>query len=86
MELGVWDRHDTMERVSSRVTYMLSYGATQAMMSFFKLGDFLNWQCCLLAMTSKKEKPVHSLIAGSTAGAIEAYVVGFAWGVLARRV
>ena len=27
-------------------------------------------------MTSKQENPLHSLIAGTTAGAIEAYVVG----------
>lgn len=33
-------------------------------------------------MTSKKEPPLHSLIAGTTAGAIEAYVVGFVGDVL----
>ena len=35
-------------------------------------------------MTSKKEKPLHSLVAGSTAGAIEACVFGLVWCVYAR--
>ena len=37
-------------------------------------------------MTSKKEHPLHSLIAGTTAGAIEAYVLRLAGDVLAQRV
>lgn len=38
-------------------------------------------------MTSKKEKPLHSLIAGTTAGAIEAYVdTSLVESALAQRV
>lgn len=39
-----------------------------------------------LTMTSKKEKPLHSLIAGTTAGAIEAYVDSLVESALAQRV
>lgn len=52
---------------------------------------FLAWKFPKLAvasliMTSKKEKPLHSLIAGTTAGAIEAYVDGLVESALAQRV